>query len=118
MVIASGAIDRRHLSPFTPTSDDSSSSFFSQDLVPTERQVGFWNSESMVDHKGVDHASFENYYLMVVASYMMEIIQIGALFCILVNSNLLNRSYLTCLTQLMLERTVRELIFHVYGRYW
>uniref|UniRef100_A0A0E0DKR6 RRM domain-containing protein n=1 Tax=Oryza meridionalis TaxID=40149 RepID=A0A0E0DKR6_9ORYZ len=52
MVIASGAIDRRHLSPFTPTSDDSSSSFFSQDLVPTERQVGFWNSESMVDHKG------------------------------------------------------------------
>lgn len=36
MVIASGAIDRRHLSPFTPTSDDSSSSFFSQDLVPTE----------------------------------------------------------------------------------
>uniref|UniRef100_A0A0D9WBR0 RRM domain-containing protein n=1 Tax=Leersia perrieri TaxID=77586 RepID=A0A0D9WBR0_9ORYZ len=51
MVIASGAIDRRHLSPFAPASD-SSSSFFSQDLVPTERQVGFWNSESMVDQKG------------------------------------------------------------------
>lgn len=53
MVIASGAVDRSHLSPFAPLSESSSSSFFSQDLVPTERQVGFWkSSESMVDHKG------------------------------------------------------------------
>ncbi|KAL6619872.1 hypothetical protein ACP70R_035011 [Stipagrostis hirtigluma subsp. patula] len=51
MVIASGVIDRRHLSPFGPLSE-SSSSFFSEDLVPTERQVGFWKSESMVDQKG------------------------------------------------------------------
>ncbi|KAL5202768.1 hypothetical protein ABZP36_013720 [Zizania latifolia] len=51
MVIASGVIDRRHLSPFAAPSD-SSSSFFSQDLVPTERQVGFWNAESTVDQKG------------------------------------------------------------------
>lgn len=51
MVIASGVIDKRHLSPFGPPSD-SSSSFFSEDLVPTERQVGFWKSESMVDEKG------------------------------------------------------------------
>lgn len=55
MVIASG-VDRRHLSPFGPLSESPSSSFFSQDLVPTEcltqRQVGFWKSESMVDHKG------------------------------------------------------------------
>ncbi|GJN36414.1 hypothetical protein PR202_gb25272 [Eleusine coracana subsp. coracana] len=48
MVIASGVIDRR---PFGPLSE-SSSSFFSEDLVPTERQVGFWKSESMVDQKG------------------------------------------------------------------
>lgn len=54
MVIASGAVDRGHLSPIAPLSESpSSSSFFSQDLVPTERQVGFWkSSESMVDHKG------------------------------------------------------------------
>ncbi|XP_066335433.1 protein MEI2-like 3 isoform X2 [Miscanthus floridulus] len=53
MVIASGAVDRSHLSPFAPLSESPSSSFFSQDLVPTERQVGFWkSSESMVDHKG------------------------------------------------------------------
>lgn len=51
MVIASGAIDRRHLSPFGPP-PESSSSFFSEDLVPTERQVGFWKSESMVDQRG------------------------------------------------------------------
>jgi len=36
MVIASGAVDRSHLSPFAPLSESSSSSFFSQDLVPTE----------------------------------------------------------------------------------
>ncbi|CAD6273387.1 unnamed protein product [Miscanthus lutarioriparius] len=53
MVIASGAVDRSHLSPFAPLSESPSSSFFSQDLVPTERQVGFWkSSESMVNHKG------------------------------------------------------------------
>ncbi|KXG20999.1 protein MEI2-like 3 isoform X2 [Sorghum bicolor] len=53
MVIASGAVDRSHLSPFVPLSESSSSSFFSQDLVPTERQVGFWKSSgSMVHHKG------------------------------------------------------------------
>ncbi|KAL6865174.1 hypothetical protein ACP4OV_016325 [Aristida adscensionis] len=51
MVIASGVIDRGHLPPFAPLSE-SSSSFFSEDLVPTERQVGFWKSESMVDQKG------------------------------------------------------------------
>ncbi|TVU18435.1 hypothetical protein EJB05_34536 [Eragrostis curvula] len=48
MVIASGVIDRR---PFGPLSE-SSSSFFTEDLVPTERQVGFWKSESNADHKG------------------------------------------------------------------
>ncbi|CAN6331707.1 unnamed protein product [Urochloa humidicola] len=52
MVIASGAVDRRHLSPFATLSESSSSSFFSEDLVPPERQVGFWRSESMVDYKG------------------------------------------------------------------
>ena len=36
MVIASGAVDRSHLSPFAPLSESPSSSFFSQDLVPTE----------------------------------------------------------------------------------
>ncbi|KAJ1255167.1 hypothetical protein BS78_K283400 [Paspalum vaginatum] len=51
MVIASGG-DVRHLSPFSPLAESSSSSFFSQDLVPTETQVGFWKPESMVDHKG------------------------------------------------------------------
>lgn len=51
MVIASGVIDRGHLSSFGPP-PDSSSSFFSEDLVPTERQVGFWKSESMVDQRG------------------------------------------------------------------
>lgn len=35
MVIASGVIDRGHLSSFGPP-PDSSSSFFSEDLVPTE----------------------------------------------------------------------------------
>ncbi|XP_062230444.1 protein MEI2-like 3 [Phragmites australis] len=48
MVIASGVIDRRAFGPVS----ESSSSFFSEDLVPTERQVGFWKSESMVDQKG------------------------------------------------------------------
>ncbi|VAH12063.1 unnamed protein product [Triticum turgidum subsp. durum] len=53
MVIASGVIDRGHLSSFGgPPPDSSSSSFFSEDLVPTERQVGFWKSESMVDQRG------------------------------------------------------------------
>uniref|UniRef100_A0ACD5ZGB9 Uncharacterized protein n=1 Tax=Avena sativa TaxID=4498 RepID=A0ACD5ZGB9_AVESA len=53
MVIASGVIDRGHLSPFGGTPADSSSSFFSEDLVASpERQVGFWKSESMVDQRG------------------------------------------------------------------
>ncbi|KAM0893792.1 hypothetical protein ACQ4PT_024894 [Festuca glaucescens] len=53
MVIASGVIDRGHLSPFGGAPADSSSSFFSEDLVvPPERQVGFWKSESMVDPRG------------------------------------------------------------------
>nr|CAB3460493.1 unnamed protein product [Digitaria exilis] len=52
MVIASGAVDRRHLSPFATLSESSSSSFFSEDLVPAERQVGFWKTESTVDHRG------------------------------------------------------------------
>ncbi|XP_062179715.1 protein MEI2-like 3 isoform X2 [Phragmites australis] len=47
MVIASGVIDRRAFGPLS----ESSSSFFSEDLVPAERQVGFWKSESMVDQK-------------------------------------------------------------------
>lgn len=53
MVIASGVIDRGHLSPFGAPPADSSSSFFSEDLVVSpERQVGFWKSESMVDQRG------------------------------------------------------------------
>jgi len=52
MVIASGAVDRGHLSPFATLPESSSSSFFSEDLVPAERQVGFWKPEPMVDHKG------------------------------------------------------------------
>lgn len=56
MVIASGAVDGRHLSPFATLPESSSSSFFSEDLVPAERQVGFWKSESMVDHKGANPA--------------------------------------------------------------
>ncbi|KAM0907159.1 hypothetical protein ACQ4PT_016307 [Festuca glaucescens] len=57
MVIASGVIDRGHLSPFGGPPADSSSSFFSEDLVvPPERQVGFWKSESMVDQRGSNSA--------------------------------------------------------------
>lgn len=40
MVIASGAVDRRHLSPFATLSESSSSSFFSEDLVPAEVSNG------------------------------------------------------------------------------
>jgi len=36
MVIASGAVDRGHLSPFATLPESSSSSFFSEDLVPAE----------------------------------------------------------------------------------
>ncbi|CAM0958839.1 unnamed protein product [Alopecurus aequalis] len=51
MVIASGVIDRGFGGGGQPA--DSSSSFFSEDLVvPPERQVGFWKSESMVDQRG------------------------------------------------------------------
>jgi hypothetical protein len=95
MVIASGVVDRRPFGPLT----ESSSSFFSEDLVPAEvnnessfsfllsckicggawfpflllqRQVGFWKSESIVDEKGVNHIWFENSRWIFHDSYFLH----------------------------------------------